>query len=282
MEFIIVTGLSGAGKTQAVRCLEDMGFYCVDNMPPPLIDEFLRLSTTKNHELKKAAFVIDIRGGEFFQDLKSSIENMKKHDYDFKVMFIEASDQILVRRYKESRRLHPLNQEGKIIDGIRKEREALEPIRKMSDYIIDTSQKKAVDLRNTITEILLPDASPNVMNINFISFGYKFGIPIDADFVFDLRFIPNPFYLSSMKKRSGNDKRVQDYVLKWPETQFFIKQTEETLLYLLPKFLKEGKSELTIAFGCTGGHHRSVTLANYFYKLMQEKELHVTLTHRDL
>ena len=281
MEFIIITGMSGAGKSQAKKCLEDMSFYCIDNLPPSLIGDFIELSVS-NSEIKKAAFVIDIRGGQFFDDLKESIEQLKKEGRKFKVLFLEASDETLIRRYKETRRDHPMSVGGSIVKGIREERNRLSEIRQVSDYIIDTSSLKSSQLKTMISAILEEEQQQVNLTLNIVSFGYKHGIPLDADNVFDVRFIPNPFYLKSLKKLTGNNKKVQDYVLRWPETQEFLRKTYEMTQYLIPFYIKQGKSNLVIAFGCTGGQHRSVTIANRFYEMLLNDGYRVTITHKEL
>lgn len=282
MEFLIITGMSGAGKSLAVKCLEDMGFYCIDNLPPSLINDFIDLSSLSNSEIKKAAFVTDIRGGEFFDDLLESIEELKQEGRNVKVLFLEASDAVLVRRYKETRREHPMS-EGKGIEiGIEKEREKLAEIRRNADYIIDTTSFKNAQLKGAIEQIFSDKEKKTNMTLNVVSFGFKHGIPLDADNVFDVRFIPNPFYLKSLKKLTGNNKKVREYVLKWEETKEFIDLTYSMIQYLIPFYIKQGKTNLVLAFGCTGGQHRSVTIANQFYELLQKDGYRVTLHHRNL
>lgn len=282
MEFVIITGLSGAGKSLAVRCMEDLGYYCIDNLPPGLINDFINLSYNSGSEIKKTALVIDIRGGEFFDDLKYSLEDMKESGRNYKVLFLEAADEVLIRRYKETRRNHPLSSSGDVLAGIRKEREKLSEIRKMADYIIDTTNMPSAHLKEEIKKIFISGKKVESITINIMSFGFKNGIPLDADLVYDVRFIPNPFYLSSMKNLTGNNKKVKDYVLKWPESIFFVDKTYELIDYLIPLYMKEGKSNLIIAFGCTGGQHRSVVMANKFYEKLSEAGKRVTIVHRDL
>lgn len=282
MEFVIITGLSGAGKSLAVRCMEDLGYYCIDNLPPGLINDFISLSFNSGSDIKKTAFVIDIRGGEFFDDLKYSLEDMKESGWNFKVLFLEAADEVLIRRYKETRRTHPLSGSGDITAGIRKEREKLSEIRKIADYIIDTTNMTSGHLKEEIKKLFLSGQNVDSITINIMSFGFKNGIPLDADMVFDVRFIPNPFYLSSMKNLTGNNKKVKEYVFKWPESMFFYDKTYELIEYLLPFYMKEGKSNLVIAFGCTGGQHRSVAMANKFYEALLSEGKRVTIIHRDL
>ena len=281
MEFFIITGLSGAGKSQAINCMEDLGYYCIDNMPPALIKDFINLTAQEKMMINKAAFVIDIRGGEFFDDLKRGLDDLKKAGIDYKVLFLEASDEVLIRRYKETRRAHPLSSGGTILEGITAERERLMEIRKESDYIIDTSNMKASQLAEAIKALILsPDRAS--FSITIQSFGYKHGIPLDADMVFDMRFIPNPFYLPSLKNLTGNSRKVQDYVMKFDESRSFVEQLHKMINELIPCFIREGKPQLVLAFGCTGGQHRSVTMANIFTDLFREDGWQVLTIHRDL
>ncbi len=282
MDVLIVTGLSGAGKSQAVQCMEDMGYYCIDNMPPALIKDFINLSVQDRITVEKAAFVVDIRGGEFFDDLKVSLSELKKAGRKFKVLFLEASDEVLIRRFKETRRTHPLSGAGSILEGISQERKKLSEIRSMSDFIIDTSNMKAANLKSEISALLLSGKSSDTVTVTVESFGYKNGIPLDADMVFDVRFLPNPFYLASMKKLTGNSIKVRDFVLKFPETIEFLRMTAEMVEYLLPFYVKEGKSHLVLAFGCTGGQHRSVVIANAMGEFLTKQNIRVLKVHRDL
>lgn len=282
MEVIIVTGLSGAGKSQAMNCIEDLGYYCIDNMPPALIKDFLSLCVQGKKEIEKAAFGVDIRGGEFFNDLKTSLTSLKESGLDLKIMFLEASDEILIRRFNETRRNHPLAVGGTIIQGLNKEREKLVEIRQMADYIIDTSGMKTTRLKEEIRKLLLSDEESELFTVTVKSFGYKHGIALDADIVFDVRFIPNPFYLASMRKLTGNSKKVQDYVMKFPESKEFITSLDKLINTLIPFYLREGKSHLVLAFGCTGGQHRSVTMANVFSELLKEQGKRVITVHREL
>ncbi|MDO4481804.1 MAG: RNase adapter RapZ [Bacillota bacterium] len=284
MKFLIVTGMSGAGKSNAVKILEDMGFYCIDNMPPRLINRFIELSDMGTGEIEKAAFVIDIRGGEFFDDLTQSINELKSAGSKFQILFLEAGDEVLIRRYKETRRTHPMSGGEGIHAGIKRERQRLQDIRKMSDFIIDTSTMKPNQLRQAIQEIFDNEekGKTNRLSITVMSFGYKYGIPLDADNVFDMRFIPNPFYLKSLKKLTGNNRKVRDYVMKWDETKLFIENANRLVTDLVPYYIKQGKSSLVISFGCTGGQHRSVAVANEFYELLKNQGYRVNIIHRDL
>lgn len=282
MDVIIVTGLSGAGKSQAINCMEDLGYYCIDNMPPTLIKNFMDLIMRDNVTIEKAAFTIDIRGGEFFDDLKSSLVELKNTGLNFKVMFLEASDEILIRRFNETRRTHPLACAGNTLEGITQERQRLLEIRKVSDYIIDTSNMKTAQLNKEIKKLLLSEEENQSFTISIQSFGYKNGIPLDADMVFDLRFIPNPFYLKSMRKLTGNSEKVSNYVMKFPETQEFLHTVHDLINKLIPYYTREGKSHLVLAFGCTGGQHRSVAIANELSRQFLEEGKRVITVHRDL
>lgn len=282
MDFIIVTGLSGSGKTQAMNCLEDMGYYYIDNLPPALINNFIQLTAQGSIKVQKVAFGIDIRGGEFFADLKKSLEDLKTAEISYRVLFLEASDEVLIRRYKETRRVHPLaDSGGGIQDGIKEERKRLMDIRENADYIIDTSNMKAAQLHEELRNVLSQEGATG-FTITIQSFGYKKGIPLDADLVFDLRFIPNPFYVQSLRKLTGNNKKVREYVMKIPQAEEFAKKTFDLIDGLIPYYLKEGKSQLVISFGCTGGQHRSVTMANVFTEMFKETGRRVLTIHRDL
>ncbi len=282
MDLIIVTGLSGSGKTQAMNCLEDLAYYCIDNLPPALISDFMQLVAQGNIQMQKAAFGIDIRGGEFFDDLKNGLEDLEKAGANYKVLFLEASDSVLIRRYKETRRVHPLSLSGGgIQDGIREERQRLHDIRKSADYIIDTSNMKVAQFHEELRNVLASKEATG-FTITVQSFGYKRGIPLDADIVFDMRFLPNPFYVQSLKKLTGNNKKVQNYVMRAPIAQEFTDKVFSLLDGLVPFYLKEGKSQLVVAFGCTGGQHRSVTMANLFTDMFKEAGRRVLTIHRDL
>ncbi len=281
MKVIIVTGLSGAGKTQAVTCLEDIGYYCVDNMPPALIKSFIELSNSVK-TIERAALVIDIRGGEFFNSLNEALETMKKEDVDYKILFLEASDKVLARRYNETRREHPLSPGESVVKGIRNERKVLNDLRNEADNIIDTSNMNNSQFSATIRNIVEEGRGKPSYVIKIMSFGYKNGMPISADMMFDARFIPNPYYVKSLKPLTGNNRKVQNYVMKHEIAQQFMDEVTETIINLIPYYEKEGKHSLSVCFGCTGGQHRSVTLANELQRRMQAEGIRTTLEHRDL
>lgn len=280
MKIIIVTGMSGAGKTKAADWLEDQGFYCIDNMPPKLVMNFVDLS--KANGMDKIAFVADIRGGEFFSDLVEVIDQLKKQeDIESAVFFVDASTPTLVRRFNETRRHHPLAP-GKVNQSIiEDERARLESVRKKADYIIDTSTMKVADFNMAMTRIFL-GSKGNQFNINVTSFGFKYGIPSESDIMVDVRFIPNPYYIKSLKPLTGNNKKIVNYVFKSELANEFVDRYHALIKELIPGYIHEGKYHLNVAFGCTGGHHRSVAIANKMAELFKADGFRVTVTHRDL
>lgn len=279
MELIIVTGLSGAGKSNALNCLEDMGYYCIDNMPPALIGSFIDLAKTNKLNVDKAAICIDSRSGEGYRGFDQQLN--KYHDTDYKIMFLEASDETLIRRFNETRRNHPLNVSS-VKDGIRKERAFLAKARSISNYVIDTSNMKTAKLKEVIKDIVMKGEEKQTFIINIQSFGYKHGMPLDADMVFDMRFIPNPYYVPSLKELTGNSMKVKNYVLRQQVTIEFMEKIVPLLEEIIPAYMQEGKYHLNIACGCTGGHHRSVASANELARIFREKGYRITLAHRDL
>lgn len=283
MEVIIITGLSGSGKTNALDWFEDQGYYCIDNMPPALIKNFTELIDLKKVPITKVAIGADIRGGEFFDTLISVLDDLRKIDIiDSKVLFTEASVETLIRRYNETRRKHPLTGGVATRDIIEKEINLLSQVRKKADYVIDTSNMKVSEFKGEMSRIFLSEDGNNKFTVNILSFGYKYGIPLETDMVFDMRFIPNPFYIKSLKDLTGNNKKVADYVFKHKVTKDFAAGLEKMMDTVIPGYIKEGKYHLNIAFGCTGGHHRSVSMANYAAGVFEEKGCRVTLKHRDL
>ena len=281
MKAVIITGLSGAGKTQAIDCLEDMGYYCIDNMPPALIRSFIDL-TANGKGIDKAAFIIDVRGGSLFDDLKESLDELKNDGIDYKILYLEASDSTLIRRYNETRRTHPLAEGGSVSSGLKKEREMLQELRNQADYIIDTSNMKTAQLWAEIKQIITSGESQKSFIINITSFGYKRGTPMAGDMVFDMRFIPNPYYVKSLRPLTGNNAKVSRYVLKHQVTQDFIEKALDMVEMLIPFYIKEGKYSLNICIGCTGGHHRSVAVANELNRRLRQMGKRTTLEHRDL
>lgn len=279
MELMIVTGLSGAGKSNALNCLEDMGYYCIDNMPPALIGSFIDLARTNKLSIDKAAICIDSRSGDGYSGFDRQLN--KYLDTNYKIMFLEASDETLIRRFNETRRNHPLNASS-VKDGIRRERAFLAYARSISNYVIDTSNMKTAKLKEVIKDIVMTGEEKQTFIINIQSFGYKHGIPLDADMVFDMRFIPNPYYVASLKELTGNSMKVKNYVLRQQVTIEFMEKAVSLLEEMIPAYMQEGKYHLNIACGCTGGHHRSVATANEFARIFREKGYRITLVHRDL
>ena len=283
MEVVIITGLSGAGKTKAADWFEDRDYYCIDNMPPALIKNFIDLALTGKKEITKAAFVIDIRGGQFLGGIEDIVGELAGDKaLDFKILYIEASDQALIRRYKENRRVHPLSMAPISHEIIAKEREMLAGLRSQATYIIDTSFLKVAEFNAQLDDLFNDGKEKDSFLIDIQSFGFKKGVPQEADIVMDVRFIPNPYYVPSLKNLTGNNKKVSQYVLKHRVTQEFIESMHQMLARLIPCYVKEGKYSLCIAFGCTGGHHRSVAVANEMARIFREEGRRVTLEHRDL
>ena len=283
MEVVIITGLSGAGKTKAADWFEDRDYYCIDNMPPALIKNFIDLALSGNKEITKAAFVIDIRGGQFLGGIEDIVgELAMDNGVDCKILYIEASDQALIRRYKENRRVHPLSMAPISHEIIAKEREMLAGLRSQATYIIDTSFLKVAEFNAQLDDLFNDGKEKDSFLIDIQSFGFKKGVPQEADIVMDVRFIPNPYYEPSLKNLTGNNKKVSQYVLKHRVTQEFIESMHQMLARLIPCYVKEGKYSLCIAFGCTGGHHRSVAVANEMARIFREEGRRVTLEHRDL
>lgn len=280
-KLIIITGISGAGKTVAMQSLEDLGYYCVDNMPPTLIPKFLDLMKDSANNIRKVALVVDLRSQEFFEALYEFLDIIGKETWlEEQVLFLDAEDAVLVSRYKETRRSHPLNLDGLPLNGIQEERKILDELRGRSQKIIDTTDMAPKALRNKIYELFAEEQDES-FTIHFVSFGFKYGIPIDADLVFDVRFLPNPHYVENMRPMTGLDQKVVDYVFKWTDTNTFITKLNDLFQFILPQYKKEGKSQLVIAFGCTGGQHRSVSLSEYFSKEYNVKYPN-QVTHRDI
>ena len=285
MKFTIVTGLSGSGKSEAMRSLEDMGFYCVDNLPVLLIEKFAELIITPNTEYEKVALGLDVRSDQDFVQAEGVLDKLKEDGFVFEILFMDANDKTLLKRYKETRRIHPLSTEAnpRIEDGIKKEKEILSSIKKKADYVMNTSKILTRELKEELEGIFLRNEEYNSLMVNIVSFGFKHGIPSDADLVFDVRFLPNPFYIDELKHITGNEKAVQDYVMSFPEAGEFLNKLNDMLNFLLPGYIKEGKYQLVVAIGCTGGQHRSVTLANALYQEMKDKgDYGLSITHRDI
>ena len=283
MRIVIITGMSGSGKRTGMKMLEDIGFYCIDNLPAGLVSQFVELLAQPGNEYNKVALGIDVRTAGSMKNLAQVIKNLKKSGHDTEVLFLEASDKTLIKRYKETRRVHPLAGDGTIEDGIRKEREELAPIRKQATYIIDTSNLLTREFKAELDGIFRRNEQYANLNVSIVSFGFKYGIPADADLVFDVRFLPNPFYIDELKSKTGLDKEVRDYVCQFKETGEFLDKLEDMLNFLMPNYVKEGKYNLVVAIGCTGGKHRSVTLASSIYERLKTRtDIGFKLTHRDV
>ena len=282
MRFVVVTGLSGAGKSTTLNFLEDSGYYCVDNLPVQLISEFARL-INENDEIERAALGIDVRGGSGFDELEQALESLKEMGISYEILFLESDDSVLVKRYKETRRMHPLAFGDRIEVGIAREREKLANIKKRSAHIIDTSQMLTRELKTEIDKIFVNDGNYKNLYVTILSFGFKYGIPTDADLVFDVRFLPNPYYHEDLRPLTGMDKEVSGFVMGFPEADAFLDKLEDMLEFLIPNYISEGKNQLVVAIGCTGGKHRSVTLAKALYdRMVKYEDYGFKLEHRDL
>ena len=282
MDFVVITGMSGAGKSQAMKVMEDMGYYCMDNLPPALLSKFAELTYKSTKEIKKVAVVVDIRGGVFFEDLFQELNELKEMGVGYKILFLDSANETLIKRYKELRRPHPLNPEGNLIDGIKEERRILHQVKGRADYIVDTSKFNLGMLKEELTRIFVEGEERGKLSISVTSFGFKYGVLLDADLVFDVRFIPNPYYIPELKEHSGLEKDVEDYVFKWSQTQIFIGKTIEMLEFLIPYYVTEGKTRLVIGIGCTGGKHRSVAISEEIGRILEKNGHRVLVDHRDL
>lgn len=283
MRFVIVTGMSGGGKSTALKMLEDAGFYCVDNLPVSLIETFINLIATPGSEITKVALGVDVRTDQSFEQATKIIQQLKIKGYNLEVLFMDASEISLIKRYKETRRMHPLALDGRVEDGVHREKKVLEEIRKSADYVIDTSNLLTRELKSELHRIFVENEEYNSLMITLLSFGFKNGIPADADLVFDVRFLPNPYYLDELKAKTGNDKEVRDYVMSFDVSVEFLNRLTDMINFLIPHYVKEGKNQLVIAIGCTGGQHRSVTLANELNeRLKNQGGYGMKLFHRDI
>lgn len=283
MKFVIVTGMSGGGKSTTLKMLEDIGFYCVDNLPVTFLERFAELISQPATEVTKVALGLDVRSGQSFMELPAILDNLAAQNISVEILFLEASERALIRRYKETRRIHPLSPEGRVEDGVKKEREMLEAIRRRATYVIDTTNLLTRELKAELDRIFVENKEYNNLMVSIMSFGYKHGIPTDADLVFDVRFLPNPYYLEELKTKTGLEQEVRDYVMQFEEATTFIDKLEDLLNFLIPNYIKEGKYNLVVAIGCTGGKHRSVTLADGLYKRLKDKGGYgLTLYHRDV
>ena len=283
MRIVIVTGISGAGKSTALKMLEDVGYFCVDNLPVPLLPKFMEMLILPGSEYTKVALGIDIRSSQKFVQLQETLEKLREKGVKFEILFLDASDQALIKRYKETRRSHPLAGEGRVDKGIDEERRRLVFLKQQADYIIDTSQMLTRELRAEIHKIFVENKNYKNLYVTILSFGFKYGIPGDADLVFDVRFLPNPYYITELRPMSGNDAPVRDYVMNSETARIFLDKLTDMVQFLIPNYVAEGKNQLVIAIGCTGGKHRSVTLANaLYYALEQEEGYGLKIEHSDI
>ena len=274
--------MSGAGKTSVLKFLEDINFFCVDNLPPALLPKFAELCYEQEGEIERVALGIDIRGGKLFNDLFEVLSSLQEKGYEYEILYLDASDEVLIKRYKETRRSHPLSRNGSIQEGIRKEREMLWDVKAKATYIIDTSQVLTRQLKEQINGIFVENKKHENLVITIQSFGFKYGIPTDSDLVFDVRFLPNPFYIQELKELTGNDEPVSSYVMNFEESQIFLQKLLDMVEFLIPLYIKEGKNNLVISIGCTGGKHRSVTLANALYAALGQEKHMLLLQHHDI
>lgn len=283
MKFVIVTGMSGAGRGTAMKMMEDMGFYCIDNLPVPLLDKLADLTTNFDTEIEKVAVGIDVRNGEGFDNIQAALDTFQQKKFNYEILYLDAEDEVLVKRYKETRRNHPLAGTERINTGIGLERKKLENIKRKADYIIDTSQLLTRELKTELEKIFVENQKFNNLFVTIMSFGFKYGIPSDSDIVMDVRFLPNPYYVEGLRAKTGNDKEIQDYVMQYSESKQFLDKLEDMVRFLIPNYISEGKNQLVISIGCTGGKHRSVTLANELYSRLQGKgEFGLKVNHRDI
>jgi UPF0042 nucleotide-binding protein len=281
-EFIVITGLSGSGKSAAIKCFEDLGFYCVDNLPANLIPTFVDLCTRKGEEIKRVALIIDIRERNFLRDFPEAYHQIQQKPCSSSILFLEASDEALLRRFSETRRPHPLAFDRPVLQGITEERTKLQPIRDLADIIIDTSTINIHELRDHINKIFSSNEAGKPLVISILSFGYKHGIPFNSDILFDTRFLPNPYFVPALKDKTGRDPEVKEFVFGFPQSKAFMEKVRELLLFLLPRFAQEGKTYLTISIGCTGGKHRSVAIAEHLEAILREQGYQAQCKHRDI
>ena len=282
LRVVIITGLSGSGKSTALRALEDIGFFCVDNLPVILLPKFLSITTSSSPEIKQVAMVMDLRERSFLDKYQRIFTGLKEKGYKIEILFLESSDDSLLHRFSETRRIHPLSERGLIMEGILMEREKLSSLKKMADKIIDTTSLNVHQLKDIVQSYFLPSSRQKKMVINLTSFGYRYGLPVDADLVFDVRFLPNPYFVENLKNYDGHHADVQDYVLQNKESKEFLKKILDLMNLLIPLYEKEGKVRLNIAMGCTGGKHRSVVMANKLDSYFSSMKYMVNLNHRDI
>jgi UPF0042 nucleotide-binding protein len=279
---VVITGLSGSGKSTALKAFEDIGFFCIDNLPVTLLPRFLELRDQISREVLKIALVMDLRGKDFLAKFPKIFQEIKRKGYLVEVLFLEADEEVLIRRFSQTRRHHPLGDRRILSSTIRLENKKMAPIKRLASFCLDTSQFNVHQLREEILRLFSKVAQPVMLTVNLISFGYKYGLPHEADIVMDVRFLPNPFFVSELKELDGNQKAVFDYILKWKETKVFLKDFYALISFLIPQYQKEGKSQLTIAIGCTGGKHRSVTIINTLAEFLKKQKILINIRHRDI
>lgn len=283
MRFVIVTGMSGAGKSTAMKMMEDIGFFCIDNLPIQLVDKLVEFYEKFESNIDKVAVGIDIRDKEGLEHIESTLTSLTEKKVLYDILFLDAENEVLIKRYKETRRNHPLAGRERIENGIVQEREKLEFLKERATYIIDTSQLLTRELKLELEKIFVENQDYKNLFVTILSFGFKYGIPSDSDIVMDVRFLPNPYYVDGLRAKTGNDKEIQDYVMQFEDAQVFLDKLEDLVKFLIPHYIEEGKNQLVISIGCTGGKHRSVTLANELYKRLQsEKDYGLKIEHRDI
>ncbi len=283
MKFVILTGMSGAGKSTALKMMEDIGYFCVDNLPIALIEKFAELADLQDAELQKVAVGVDIRSGQTLGELQDVLDRLQQKGLQFDILYLDSQDDVLVKRYKETRRSHPLAGNERVDRGIQEERQRLEFLRKQASYIVDTSNMLTRELKAELEKIFVRNQDYKNLFITIVSFGFKYGIPTDCDLVFDVRFLPNPYYVEGLRSKTGNDREIQEYVMQFPEAWEFMRKLEDMVKFLIPNYIVEGKTQLVIGIGCTGGKHRSVTLANALFERLADREGYgIKIEHRDI
>lgn len=282
MRFVIVTGMSGAGKSSVLKMLEDAGYFCVDNLPVPLLPKFAELISAQDNTTPLVALGIDIRSGEGLATVNRVLDTISEFSVKYEILYLDCEDPVLIKRYKETRRQHPLAVGGRVEDGIKSERKKMKFLKQRADYIVDTSQMLIRDLKAEIDKIFVKNEHYQNFYVTVLSFGFKYGIPVDADLVFDVRFLPNPYYVEELRKKTGNEQEVCDFVMNCQESGVFLDKIEDLLVFLAPQYIKEGKNQLVVAVGCTGGKHRSVTVAREIYQRLKKKNYSVKVEHRDI
>lgn len=283
MKFVILTGMSGAGKSTALKMMEDIGYFCVDNLPIALIEKFAELADLQDAELQKVAVGVDIRSGQTLGELQDVLDRLQQKGMKFDILYLDSQDDVLVKRYKETRRSHPLAGNERVDKGIQEERQRMEFLRKQASYIVDTSNMLTRELKAELEKIFVRNQDYKNLFITIVSFGFKYGIPTDCDLVFDVRFLPNPYYVEGLRSKTGNDREIQEYVMQFPEAWEFLRRLEDMVKFLIPNYIVEGKTQLVIGVGCTGGKHRSVTLANALFERLADREGYgIKIEHRDI